>query len=327
MLEPHLSEPRKRATKWLLLLAKLAVIALLIWGVRSTLESAFEKLGEHTWQVQPAWLVLAGVFYLLGFVTPGIFWHRLLRSAQQRVTLGETLRVFFLSQLGKYVPGKAMVVVMRVAMLRRSGAEATIVIASVFLETLTTMAVGSLTAALMLAIWVDGEPIELQLWHDEPTRVPILLAAIVLFVATALPTLPPVFKTLIRWMRIDKLNPTAIDKVSLIAYPVLATGWVGIAVGWLIQGLSLWATLLALGAQAGGPFDHLPLHTAVIALAVVAGFLTLIPGGLGVRELVLTPLLAAYYDADVALISAVMWRVVGIVAEIIVSTILYWMAP
>ena len=64
-------------------------------------------------------------------------------------------------------------------------------------------------------------------------------------------------------------------------WQVLLVGWLSIAGGWLMQGLSLWAVLRAVGATDEGPLANWPLHTAAAALAVVAGFLTMIPGGLG----------------------------------------------
>ena len=66
--------------------------------------------------------------------------------------------------------------------------------------------------------------------------------------------------------------------------------------------------------------------TASVCLAVVAGFLSLIPGGLGVRELVLDELMAEPFGRTVALVSAVLLRLVWLMTELAISGILYvWM--
>ena len=64
------------------------------------------------------------------------------------------------------------------------------------------------------------------------------------------------------------------------------------------------------------------LLTASVALAMVAGFLSLIPGGLGVREMVILSLLAPY-GGTVALVSAVMLRLAWLLTEVLCAIILY----
>ncbi len=70
---------------------------------------------------------------------------------------------------------------------------------------------------------------------------------------------------------------------------------------------------------------ELPLLTATVGLAMVAGFISLIPGGLGVRDWILMTLLASQpqYGAKVAIVSAVLLRIVWLLSEVAVSAILY----
>jgi len=113
-----------------------------------------------------------------------------------------------------------------------------------------------------------------------------------------------------------------------LSFRVLLAGWCGIAVGWVVLGLSLWAVLrgLPLEAARAAEFSNWPLWTVAVALAIILGFVSLIPGGLGVRELVLIPLLAkvAGLGTFVALISAVVLRLVWLLAELILSGLLYF---
>ena len=99
-----------------------------------------------------------------------------------------------------------------------------------------------------------------------------------------------------------------------------------IALGWLLLGFSLWCTLRSVSAA--GPYltdlgHTLPLLTATVGLAMVAGFLSLIPGGLGVRDWILMTLLAPQYGAQLAVVSAVLLRIVWLLSEVVVSAILY----
>ena len=78
-------------------------------------------------------------------------------------------------------------------------------------------------------------------------------------------------------------------------------------------------------AQPG--LEQLPLLTASVALAMVAGFLSLLPGGIGVRELVVIPLLSPVFGQVAAILSAVLLRLVWMAAEVLVSGILYFALP
>ncbi len=82
-----LSPTKKR---WLIAVAKLAVLGLLAWGMHVTLSKAFAELGrpefkEHLWNMQAGWLVLAGVAYLVGSLPTAYFSYRLLAAMQQPV--------------------------------------------------------------------------------------------------------------------------------------------------------------------------------------------------------------------------------------------------
>ena len=68
---------------------------------------------------RPAWLVVSGVAYVLGMAPMGWFWHRTLAALGYQPPLSATMRAYYFGQLGKYVPGKAMVIILRVAAMRR----------------------------------------------------------------------------------------------------------------------------------------------------------------------------------------------------------------
>ena len=92
----------------------------------------------------------------------GVFWHRILRALGQNVGFWTALRAFYIGHLGKYVPGKAMVVILRAGMIRGPGVDASLAVVSVFFETLTMMSVGALLAAGIVAVWFREQP--LLLW-------------------------------------------------------------------------------------------------------------------------------------------------------------------
>lgn len=299
-----------RQKKWLLLAAKLAVVALLVWAVRRTIVDALEQLDKYPWQLHPGWLVVAGGLYLLGLLPAGLFWRHVLRSLGQQASVSESLRAYFIGHLGKYVPGKAMVVVLRTGLIRSGRVNTAVAAVSVFFETLTMMAVGAFVAAAILAVW----------FREQQT---LFLAAVGLMVLAGLPTFPPLFKRLVRWSGVGRASPEAVASIEQLNPGTMLYGWLAMGIGWWILGLSLWAVLRAMGTIDSGPAQHALLCTASVALAMVAGFLSLIPGGAVVRELVLAELMVPQFGEAAALLSAVVLRLVWLLSELAISIILY----
>ena len=305
-----MSEPKKRWTQWLVTALKLAVFALLCWAIYHALATGNQQLSQHVWDVEPVWLVVSGLLYLAGIFPPAVFWHRVIVATDQQVTFGESIRAYYISQLGKYVPGKWMVIFLRRALLRSGKVENTVIAASVFFETFTMLAVGSAISALVLLVW-----------HTSQTLLIAVAAGSIVLLGA--PTVPVLFEFLLRALGVTRLNPTAGKRFRRITWGMLLVGWLSIGFGWLLQGMSLWATLRGLGATEQGPFHELSLHTAAVALSIVAGFLSQIPGGLAVREWVSAQLIEPMYGESMAIVSAIIYRLVLVVSDLGISIILY----
>lgn len=99
--------------KWLVVAIKLSIVGLLIWGVHRTVGHAFDDLRKHPLHLEFAWLAAAGGLYLLSILPSALFWHRLMRAMGQCVGPIVAARAYYIGHLGKYVPGKALVVVLR----------------------------------------------------------------------------------------------------------------------------------------------------------------------------------------------------------------------
>lgn len=306
----QLAKPTK---KRILLAAKLVVFALVVWFVRGTLVNAWRQLGEHEWSLRAGWLAAACGVYLLGLLPAGLFWRRILRICGQDAQLGETLRAYYIGHLGKYVPGKAMVVVLRAGLIHGRRVDAGVAAASVFVETLTMMAVGAALAAAVLAVRLRDEK-------------GLFWGAIGLAVVSLAPTAPPVFRRLARWAGVGRSRPEVRENLQRLGYTTLLVGWLAMLAVWGLLGLSLWATIRALGVDGLGPMEHFTGYLAAVSLAMVAGFLSLIPGGLGVRDVVLLQMMERLLPltAGQAALAAVMLRLVWLLSEVAVSVILYF---
>jgi len=313
-----LALPNSTLRRWIVLAVKLLIVVVVLWLVRGTMKQSWSYLVEHPRSLSPNWLALSGGLYLLALLPEGLFWHWTLKALGQDVGLFETLRAYYIGHLGKYVPGKAMVIVLRTGLIHSHRVDTSIAVASVFLETLTMMAVGACIAVPVLAIWFSHNPA-------------FIAAAVATAIVGGLPTLPPVFSRLARLLGVGRSSPAVAQKLAGFDYRTLICGWTAMVAGWVVMGTSLWAMLRGLGCEADLAQSWY-LYTAIVAMAVVVGFASMIPGGLFAREAVFTGLLAPMLggDASTALIVAAALRLTWLVAELLISAILYsvrWVLP
>ena len=297
-----------------MLVAKVVVFLLVAAGVAWTVRRALQDVREREFSLSSLdyrWIIVAGAAYLIGISPCWAFWHRTLHAMGQSPTMWESFRAYYISHLGKYVPGKAMVVVIRTGWIRSPRTDMTIAAVSVFVETLTMMAMAAFTSAAILLVFYRE-------------NIYLLLLAPALMICAGLPTLPPILRRIVRVARVKKINPDIEQALEGISYPLMLSGWSTIFVGWLFLGTSLWAVLLAIPGV-NPTITDLPLLVVCVALPSVAGFLSFIPGGLGVRELVATVLLvnALHISELDAGVSAIMLRLSWLLAEGSILVILY----
>ncbi len=304
----------RRTRRWLAAALKLLIVAVIVWYIRRTIVDAWEQLGEHPWRFDVRWLALSCGLYLLAMLQCGIFWYRTLRALGQPVSLGQTLRTYYIGHLGKYVPGKAMVVILRVGLLRREGVDTALVAVSVFLETLTMMSTGAFLAAAIVAVWLHEQA---HLWW-------LICGAVAMMMAAGVPTLPPVFRRLVWLAGVHKISPVAKEKLANLSYGVMFSGWAFTGLGWAILALSYWAALRSLGAGSANPFEQFHLYMAGVTLSTVAGFVSFVPGGAVVREAVLTEVMAPCLGGPLSLVAAVLSRLAYVVSDVVISGILYF---
>ena len=274
--------------------------------IKITREIRGQDISLHA--IRWGWLMLAVASYFCGMCFSWIYWHIAVGRLGVEGRYGKTFAAFFYSQLGKYVPGKAMVVVIRSAMVTRQNQKAatSLAVASVFLETLGWIAVGAAISSLLLGLIFP--------------RIEFMVIAVVTMLVALLPTLPPLFLRLLRFVLRDRESLQAVE--NAIDLRLMLSGWGLLLIGWAFHGLSLWAVIHSVPGIDVSLSDY-PLILLAASLATVVGFVSLIPGGLGARELVLIPILGSHFGNVPALLAAVLIRLVWIFTELMLVGIIF----
>lgn len=228
---------------------------------------------------------------LLVFGTYGLLiqlWRGVLRLWDAPLPLGDAIRIWSVSNLGRYVPGRVAQIGAMAVMARQRGVSPVAATGSALLNTLLNIAAG-----LAVAVAAGGRELADAVTRNLGTElrgagVILLAAALALLVLPWL--LAPMARLASRLLR---------REVTLPALPpgVVWLTAAGNAVAWLAYGIAFQLFAAGtLGAAAGATLAYIAVYTG----SYIAGYLFLItPGGLGVREMAMVALLQAFDLATV----------------------------
>lgn len=317
---PRVASGRKRS--WVPPL-KMALGLLVLVAVGRHVLKTWDSLAhrEPPLEVSPGWMVAAVVPYILGLAACGAFYARLLRESPTPIGWVPAVRAYLISHLGKYVPGKALVLVMRAGMSLPFGARPATAAFATLYETLTMMASGGLVAALLFAMppapWI-GVP-------GSTLRIPLSLVGLAAGLGFLMLVEVRVFKRIAMTASLpfSNVGPDALPRLRGV---LLAEGLGWTVIGWVLMGISQILVIRAI-MPGGVPAESWPAVIASVALATVIGFaVPIAPGGLGVREWALWTGLGSALDHDRAVVAALALRLVWVVGELIASAIVLPMA-
>ncbi len=289
---------------------------------------AWQLWQQANWSEIPfhwGWLILAGFSYALGWLPSVWFWRRMMKRLGGKPRFDDTARAYYCGHLGKYVPGKATVLVVRSAMLKDRGSPVSVSVLTATCETLMMMATGAAVAVMLLPWLVQSDQITTwPAWIQWIVARPWLPAGIV--IAGCL-VLSPIIAKLLTWLAV-KFTPKGITQGESrvrITPQLVMQGLAAFAGSWMLHGLSLGFTLRAVSDSVD--WTALPVWTGGVAGATAIGFAALFaPGGLGVREGLLLEVLRIQpgVTPGQAVVVPILLRGIWFLSEICVAVVLYY---
>lgn len=277
--------------------ARIALVLLSFVCLAILLVRQREQLAAYSWEVRPLRLGLSVLAFAAVLVASVGIWARTLKGFGMTVPFPVLARIWFLSNLSRYIPGKIWQFVGVAELSRAVGLPALTSLASLLVFMGVTLVAAVFVGAFLMpaagpiANVVVGmriaAPFLLLLLHPAAIGAGVQLASRL----TRRPLAP--------W------QGTWGD--GLVVFALCVLEWLGMGA----------AFTLFVASVAHVDATAFPLATAAFSLSFVAGYAVLLPAGLGAKEGALALLLGTMLPLPVAAAVAVAARVWTILAELL----------
>lgn len=280
----------KKAIRWSFLLV---ATGLLVWAIAASWPEFTSALADLTWHAVAGALVAS----VAALVVNAMSWRAVMRAVGLQAHIGESMRVFLVSQVGKYVPGSVWPILVQAEFARDHGVSR----ARAATGSIVAMVVGVVTAAVVGV---------LGLALSTPTALGEYWWVILVGALLASLLVPPVLKRIVALaFRLTRRSehPVHIGTAALAA----SAAW-SVAM-WLLLGLHAWLLLTQINAELS-----FAAVAGAFAFAWLVGFLVIIaPAGAGAREAALVIALSASMEPGQALGFAIVSRFLMTAADAI----------
>jgi uncharacterized membrane protein YbhN (UPF0104 family) len=251
----------------------------------------------------PLWAVVAAVaLVLLGLLPTVAAWRILLADLGSTLPLPAAAGVFFVGQLGKYLPGSLWVVLAQSDLAARHGVPrrrtAVVGLVQVGISIVVAMAMGVLAVPALVAGGVD------RTWLVTLVALPV--GAVILH--------PPILNRCVALgLRVLHREPLEHE----FTRRAVGGAAVASAVAWLLIGLHVWVLAVALHAPAGRAL--LAAGFGYSLAAAIGLLIVFTPAGLGARDVVIVLTLSTMMPRSAATAVAIVSRFVVLLSDVIAA--------
>jgi uncharacterized membrane protein YbhN (UPF0104 family) len=296
---------------------KLILTGVIIYFVGRQLVQNWPQVSSYDWQVNPPILVLSIIVQLAAFFLYSKVWCIIIEGFGYSVSLPHGFKISYMTNMGRYLPGRVWQVFGMLYLCKKISIPQTVAVASWGITLLFSMIASVIAGAIAVALNPEIISGELAQYTGPSLYV---TAATILILSFYFVLQPNRTLGLYNWL-LTKLNRKPIE--ARITVAMAAQIYIGSLLCWIGYGIAFWLFVQSVAK----PID-MPLLWGVAAYIVPyqLGYLAFFtPGGIGVRELAMTALLAPYFgpiSAGIA-IAARIWNLTIESAAAIVG----WLIP
>ncbi|WP_432509751.1 lysylphosphatidylglycerol synthase domain-containing protein [Kineococcus sp. SYSU DK001] len=282
------------------LLLALALAVAYVVRDRAAIADAWSRLDAGS-------VLLALLLSLANVALSGASWRAVLADLGSPLPAGAAARVFFVGQLGRYIPGTVFQFVAQAELAKDHGVPRRRTGSALAVALLVSMTTAGLLVTGVLPVALQGQRITGWEWTSWLRWLaPLLLVLLVPQV------LNPLLRVLLRLARQEPLE----HRVT-VAGLLASAGWA--MASWVAVGLQVFVLTRAVGSD-WSTGSTLALAVGGYAVAWVVGFLVVLaPAGAGARELVLGAVVALATGSGAAAVVVLGSRVLLTVSDLLLA--------
>lgn len=251
---------------------------------------------DYPWSFRPGYLLLSMVCVQCAYFVIARSWRTLLRAVDIRPSYSRAYWIFYISNLGRYIPGKIWQISAAAMIGNSIGLSGSMLAASMVINMLYFVTIGTL---IVLASGPFPQPFDSSAYRILAWFFAGTLAVVSLWPRPLIQVVDRLFSRL--QLQPDKWRLTLQQQTAVIIQTALA--WILMSTGFALFVLSVTST---------GDTAWWVLARSYVAAYVLGYVMLLAPGGIGVREgfltLLLTPIVGVGPAAGLALLSR-LWSI------------------
>ncbi|GAA3337291.1 lysylphosphatidylglycerol synthase transmembrane domain-containing protein [Curtobacterium pusillum] len=282
------------AVKWA---AAVVAVAFLVWSIAKQ----WDRIVHDFASLDVTTVSVGVLFTVVALVANMLSWRSMMAASGYRVPLAAASSIFFVGQLGKYIPGGVWSIAAQAELGRAHGLQRT----GSAVAALASMLVSMVTAAIVgiVAVLLASSTGFATFWW----LIPVIVVGLVCLT-------PPVLGRLIA-IAFRVLRRPAQDTTLTWSGTVMSLVW-SLAM-WVAYGVQATVVLRAFGADSPALF---PVAVGAYAVAWLVGFVVVIaPAGIGPREGILVLLLGSVAGGSAPLALAVISRVFMTIGDVVLA--------
>lgn len=273
------------------ILLTVSLLGFLVFSILSNLEA----VQTFSWNLKFSNLLLTFLFAIPIYFINVLSWHLTLRSLNVSIRYIDSLQIWVFSNLSRFIPGFIWQYASRIYLAKKKGISPVLSSASLIIEAIFTLFVGSLIVFLTLNS------------NFVITSLIILIAVILVLVYPTSFSL--IYKTLKKFTHKNQaLNLRGLP-IKWVPLLIISFSFQFIIDGSLLYFLSKNAINLDL--------SQYPLFIGIFAASWLIGYISIFaPSGLGVQELSIATLLSNFMPLSIASVIAILFRICLLISEL-----------
>jgi uncharacterized membrane protein YbhN (UPF0104 family) len=272
--------PDKKLKKVIVNIVKWLLVGLILYFIIRQIATQWHQVKTYQWKINWVYLVSSIIVLQIGFFFKSSLWMLLLTRFKTHIGVWRAFRVYYLSNLGRYVPGKVVQFAGIMYLAKREGVREDVAVSSFALDKLFDTPAGILVVSLYY--FLLGASFD-QIRHYLSLSIILGAVTVALLLVIFIPSL--LERALNLLLRIFKRPRIEFKMEKKIGFGLLFLYFIA----WNIFGASFY---LFIQAITEAPSSYFLQSCLIYTAAYLVGYWALFaPGGIGVREGVIGTLL------------------------------------